>query len=199
MTRMSRALEWAERAHTGQTRKDGVASYLAHPLAVASLVLRFGGSSEQAAAALLHDTLGLDDITLDSICAEFGERVAALVEAFVDPELPADIPAEILQKYPWETAKKAYLAKLRELDAEALLVIGCEEFHELTELASELRSSPPVEVWKRRPAHPMNYGWYYKEVLKVMTTRLASGHSRALVTEFALELRQLQERVFEGG
>jgi len=198
MTLMSRALDWAEGAHAGQTRKDGVASFLVHPLAVASLVLRFGGSSDQAAAALLHDTLGLNGITLDSIRSEFGERVAGLVEAFVDPELPADIPAEILEKYPWETAKKAYISKLQGLDSEALLVIGCEEFHELTELASELRSAPPVEVWKRRPAHPMNYGWYYKEILKVMTTRLASGHTRALVTEFALELRQLQERVFEG-
>jgi (p)ppGpp synthase/HD superfamily hydrolase len=198
MSLMSRALEWSERAHAGQTRKDGIASYLVHPLAVASLVLRFGGSQEQAAAALLHDTLGLSGISLDSIRAEFGEKVAALVDAFVDPQLPSDIPAEILAKYPWETAKKAYLAKLQSLDAEALLVIGCEEFHELTELASELRSAPPAEVWKRRPAHPMNYGWYYKEILKVITAKLASGPSRILVAEYALELRQLQGRVFEG-
>lgn len=199
MSLLPRALEWAERAHTGQTRKDGVAAYLVHPLAVASLVLRFGGSQEQASAALLHDTLGLAGITLESVRTEFGEKVAALVDAFTDPELPADIPAEILAKYPWEVAKKAYIAKLRALGAEALLVIGCEEFHELTELASELRASPPAEVWKRRPAHPMNYGWYYKEILKVITPKLASGPARGLVMEYALELRQLQERVFEGG
>lgn len=199
MSLLPRALEWAGRAHLGQTRRDAVAPYLTHPLAVASLVLRFGGTEAQAAAALLHDSVGLAGITIDSIRAQFGETVALLVDAFTDPEIPSDVPAEIREKYPWETAKKAYLSKLRALDAEALLVIACEEFHELTELAAELRTSPPAEVWKRRPAHPMNHGWYHKEVLKLITTTLAQGPTRALVTEYALELRQLQERVFEGG
>jgi (p)ppGpp synthase/HD superfamily hydrolase len=198
MTSLPRALELAENAHRNETRKNGITPYLAHPLSVASLVLRFGGNADQATAALLHDTVGRPGVTLETIREQFGETIAAWVDAFSDPPLSPDFPAEYLEKHPWEASKKSYLSKLATLSAEALLVVGCEEFDELLELSQELRVSPPAQVWATRGAHPMNHCWYYKEILKVLTPRLTTREGRMLITEFASVLKALQARVFEG-
>lgn len=200
MSLLSRAIAWAERAHAGQFRLDGITPFLSHPMATASLVVRFGGTEEQIAAALLHDTPGLGEISLQDIEGEFGPAVAALVGAFTDPELSPELPPELMEKHRWELTKKAYLSKLQQVPPEALLVVGCEELHELTELAAELRTAPPAEVWRRRPSHAMNHAWYGKEILKLISSRLTSpSPARLLVQDFALELRRLQDRVFEGG
>ena len=198
MSALARALELAERAHHLETRKDGMTPFLAHPVSVSALVLRFGGSIEQATAALLHDTVGRSGITLEALRGEFGETIHALIDAFMDPPVPEDFPAEYLEKHPWEASKKAYLWKLGQLSGEALLVIGCEELDELSELSRELRVSPPGQVWASRGSHAMNLCWYYKEILKLLSAKLTHREGRLLVSEFAALLKPLQGHVFEG-
>ena len=51
--RFEKALLFAKRKHAGQTRKETSVPYLAHLLAVASLVLEAGGKEDMAIAALL--------------------------------------------------------------------------------------------------------------------------------------------------
>jgi (p)ppGpp synthase/HD superfamily hydrolase len=79
---------FAAKAHTGQTRKypalvPGVGkvfeAYINHPLEVAAIVARHGGSDEMIAAAVLHDTLEDCKVTPTEILDKFGERVIALV------------------------------------------------------------------------------------------------------------------------
>ena len=49
------AFEYAARYHRSDRRKGTDIPSLAHVLGVASLVLEYGGTDRQAAAALLHD------------------------------------------------------------------------------------------------------------------------------------------------
>ena len=51
MSPLAKAVALAERAHAGQFRKGTRIPYIAHPMTVASLVLDYGGTPEQAAAA----------------------------------------------------------------------------------------------------------------------------------------------------
>ena len=55
--RFDNALVFASRLHLGQTRKGTAIPYVAHLLAVASIVLEHGGSEDEAIAALLHDAI----------------------------------------------------------------------------------------------------------------------------------------------
>jgi (p)ppGpp synthase/HD superfamily hydrolase len=86
--RFGEALVYAERAHRDQTRKGTTIPYVAHLLAVASLVLEHGGGEDQAIAALLHDVVEEQGgaAAAAEIRARFGDRVADIVLACTDTE-----------------------------------------------------------------------------------------------------------------
>lgn len=81
---IQKALEFAIKAHEGQTRKDGVTPYIVHPVGVADRVRQNGGTVEMYVAALLHDVVEDTDVTLDQVRQEFGDVVAQLVFELTD-------------------------------------------------------------------------------------------------------------------
>src|SRR4051812_9243864 len=85
--------QFAHEKHAGEKKPGTESPYLFHPMGVSSLVLKFGGSEAQAAAALLHDTIGDSSITHSSISSKFGKEVADLVFAFADPEVNENLEA----------------------------------------------------------------------------------------------------------
>ena len=74
-----RAFNFAYRLHEGQRRKSGE-PYIAHPIAVASLLRSLGGDSVTIAAGFLHDVVEDTEITLEEIEEMFGMEVRLLVE-----------------------------------------------------------------------------------------------------------------------
>jgi (p)ppGpp synthase/HD superfamily hydrolase len=74
---VARARAFAERAYGADHELD-------HPLEVARLVEAAGASEEVVTAALLHDVVEDNDVGLEAIAAEFGARIAALVEALTE-------------------------------------------------------------------------------------------------------------------
>jgi hypothetical protein len=181
MKLLAEALQLATEAHAGQKWRDGETPFIAHPLAVSALVIRFGGDEEQACSALIHDALETG--------SRLSPEIARIAGAFADPPGASG---------DWQSLKRAYLEKLRSLDERALLVVGAEELHEITDLLMELRQKPPAVVWARYPTHAMNMAWYYKEILSIVHARLKSDRARGLVAELALAVRQLAAQVFEG-
>src|SRR5664280_1750964 len=101
---------------SGKPGQPQTIPYVAHLLAVASIVMEAGGSEDEAIAALLHD--GPEDQggekTLAEIRARFGDEVADIVsncsDTFEDP------------KPPWAERKRKYLEHLRNADIGTLLV-----------------------------------------------------------------------------
>ena len=94
MTQVTKALTFAEKAHKGQVRKDGV-PYIDHPKQVAvialelleksrgsySLSLWYSESCEIVeCAALLHDVVEDTDYTIDDILELFGSKIADVVD-----------------------------------------------------------------------------------------------------------------------
>lgn len=187
------AVEFASRHHGEGKWKDGETPFLFHPLAVAALVLRHGGTPAQAQAAVLHDTIGDGNVSHAELTSHFGAEVADLVFTFADP-LPA--PAPVAGEPEWVTVRKAYLAKLREQRPEALLVVACEELHEVSELLADLRYGG-FAVWKRYPVHSMQVFWYFREILAVVNSKLQGSKHRALLGELAARVAQLNAVVFE--
>ncbi|HVP09481.1 MAG TPA: HD domain-containing protein [Burkholderiales bacterium] len=82
-----RALAFAAHKHRDQRRKDAEASpYINHPIALAEVLAGEGGvaDAEVLAAALLHDTIEDTATTAEELRAEFGARIAAMVEEVTD-------------------------------------------------------------------------------------------------------------------
>jgi len=77
---VERAYERASIAHAGQVRNSG-APYISHCLAVAQILADMGMDATTVAAGLLHDVIEDGNVTRDDLEAEFGPKIAELVDA----------------------------------------------------------------------------------------------------------------------
>src|SRR4051794_37364086 len=78
------AVELAVQLHAGQRRASDGASFVMHPMEVASLLDRSHFPDDVVAAAVLHDVLENTDEEVGDLLARFGPHVAALVAAVSD-------------------------------------------------------------------------------------------------------------------
>lgn len=131
------ALSLALEAHAGQIRKGTENAlglplpYITHPVAVATLVQRYGGNEDQVIAALLHDVLEDGGPQwADPIRDAFGGQVLDLVQFCTD-----GLPDAQGQKSPWRERKERYLAHLRAAEGDGVLVSACDKLAAVLELA----------------------------------------------------------------
>src|SRR5438105_14356845 len=105
--RFEEALIFSTQLHASQSRKGSATPYIAHLLAVTSLVLENGGNEDEAIAALLHDAIEDQGgaSTREEIRRRFGNTAVAIVDGCTD--------AEVIPKPPWRARKEAYVAQLR--------------------------------------------------------------------------------------
>ncbi len=89
---ITKAIDFAKKAHAGQVRKYTGEEYYTHPMAVALLVLETSKShtQEMLVAAALHDTVEDTNVTLEDIESEFGNVVADYVYWLTDVSKPGD-------------------------------------------------------------------------------------------------------------
>ena len=129
------AVAYAADAHAGQVRKGTAIPYIEHPLGVASLVIKFGGSEDQAIAALLHDVVeDCDPVYGEKIQEVFGSRVASIVAQLTD-----GVKDENGAKPDWRARKVKHLAALRDASPDVLLVMACDKIHNARELFEDIR------------------------------------------------------------
>ena len=76
---LTRAFQFAARAHEGQLRRSGQ-EFIYHPWGVAKILAGLRLDEATLAAALLHDTVEDTGVAIEDIRAEFGEEIAKLVE-----------------------------------------------------------------------------------------------------------------------
>lgn len=78
---IQKAKKFAENAHEGQMRKDGVTKYIEHPEAVYNLLICSGVKDENMlCAAWLHDVVEDCGVTLEEIGREFNSKIQTLVD-----------------------------------------------------------------------------------------------------------------------
>ncbi|MBV8396980.1 MAG: bifunctional (p)ppGpp synthetase/guanosine-3',5'-bis(diphosphate) 3'-pyrophosphohydrolase [Actinobacteria bacterium] len=76
---LTRAFEFAARAHEGQRRRSGQ-EFIHHPWGAAKILAGLRMDEEALAAALLHDTVEDTGVGIEDIRNEFGKDIAELVE-----------------------------------------------------------------------------------------------------------------------
>jgi GTP pyrophosphokinase len=130
--RFTEAVEYAVAAHRSQRRKGSDIPYVAHVLAVSSLVLEMESSEDEAIAGLLHDVI--EDVGADQdavIEARFGHDVVAIVRANSDTD---EIP-----KPPWLARKEDYIAGIATKSPPALRVSIADKLHNARSILDDHR------------------------------------------------------------
>jgi (p)ppGpp synthase/HD superfamily hydrolase len=88
MVERARVFATAAHAAVAQLRKYTNEPYIVHPAEVASIVQSRPHDPEMVAAAWLHDVVEDTGVTLETVRAEFGDRVAELVGWLTDVSRP---------------------------------------------------------------------------------------------------------------
>ena len=166
--RFSSALEYAARLHSTQARKGTPIPYVAHLLAVSSLVLEHGGDEDEAIAALLHDAVedqgGAE--TAAEIRRRFGDRVTDIVLGCTD--------TDVFPKPPWRPRKEAHLERLRSAPFSVLLVAAADKLHNARAISGEYRQQGE-QVWTRFNGGREGTLWYYRATLELLRQRAAGS------------------------
>jgi len=147
-------------------------------MAVAGLVMEFGGNEEQAIAALLHDAIEDQSEGFggpDKLRAEIGRRYGTSVLAIIN----AGTDAETIPKPPWEERKRAYIAHILAMAADAALVSICDKIHNVRSIVVDYLTLGDA-VFERFNAGKERTLWYYAEVAKAFLTHHRQAASREL-------------------
>lgn len=158
-SRFKEALCFCTDLHAGQIRKGSGIPYVAHLLGVASLVLEYGGSEDEAIAALLHDAVedqgGKD--TRQLIAEKFGENVIQIVDGCTD--------SDTSPKPPWRERKEAYIAHLKSAPPSVLLVSSCDKLYNARSILADFRLMGDA-IWERfKGGKKEGTLWYYQSLV----------------------------------
>jgi GTP pyrophosphokinase len=158
--RFKDALLCATDLHAEQIRKGSGIPYVAHLLGVASLVLEYGGTEDEAIAALLHDAVedqGGQD-TRQLITEKYGEDVAQIVDGCTD--------CDASPKPPWRERKEAYIAHLKTSTSSVLLVSSCDKLYNARSILADYRLMGDA-IWERfKGGKKDGTLWYYQKLVE---------------------------------
>jgi hypothetical protein len=172
-TRFDKAFRYAHQLHRRQHRKGTSIPYIAHLMAVASLVLDNGGDEDQAIAALLHDAAEDQggEATLAKIRSRFGDIVADIVsdctDAWTDP------------KPEWRARKETYLRDLPMKPKSSMLVSLADKTHNAEAILFDFQSLGD-DLWARFNGGMEGTRWYYNALVDVFSTEMPGPLSARL-------------------
>jgi len=114
---LDRAIVFAVKAHHNTGRRGKGFPYIVHPMEAVEIVATITSDQELLAAAALHDTIEDTDVTLDQLRREFGDRVAALVQAESD-----ELMEDMREEDSWHERKQAAMDRLAAASHDAKIV-----------------------------------------------------------------------------
>ncbi len=179
-----RATEKAAILHSGQTRKDGVTPFIAHPFCVGFLLFKYTKDEEVVAAGILHDVLeDVEGYEHEDMERDFGKRVAKIVSE-VSHRKDAS----------WREAREEYLEVLKRGSEEAVMVSVADKIHNI---ASHIDGVEKYgnKFWNSFScSSPKEHKWFYESVLEIATERLDSP----IVGELKAAVNRANNFIFEG-
>lgn len=166
MDKVTKAIEFAAKAHDGMIRKKDKTPYILHPLEAAVIVGSMTEDREVISAAVLHDVVEDTDITIEEIEEKFGSRVRALVESETE-----DKRAELPPESTWRIRKEESLEELACCGDRDVLMLW------LGDKLSNMRSF--YRIWKAEgdsmwqsfnQKDPSAQKWYYCKIAELTSS-----------------------------
>ena len=127
--RVRAAFECADRAHSGQKRRDG-SPYVSHCIAAAIITAEMGLDEDSIIAALLHDTIEDTSLTHDDIARSFGTSVADIVEGVTKL---TRVQYTSVEEQQMENMRKMLLAMAK--DIRVILIKMADRLHNMRTMA----------------------------------------------------------------
>ena len=163
MDKVTKAIEFASKAHDGMVRKKDKTPYILHPLEAAVIVGTMTNNQDVISAALLHDVVEDTDITINEIEEQFGNRVRELVESETEDKR-ADLPPENT----WKIRKEESLEELASCGDTDVLMLW------LGDKLSNMRSFYRIykkegkDMWQSfNQKDPEQQFWYYNSIAEL--------------------------------
>ncbi|MBR1569675.1 MAG: bifunctional (p)ppGpp synthetase/guanosine-3',5'-bis(diphosphate) 3'-pyrophosphohydrolase [Bacteroidales bacterium] len=182
-TLLDRAIVFAVRAHAGTERRGKGFPYIVHPMEAMEIVATMTSDQELLAAAALHDTVEDTSVTVDDLRAEFGDRIAALVEAESDK-----FTEGVSEEDSWHSRKQAAIDRLAAAPYEAKMVALGDKLSNMRAIARDYAMKGDA-LWNIFHAKdPKEHEWHYRGLADSL---------RELEDTFAFqEFEQLINQVF---
>jgi len=128
---ISRAYDFAEKAHHKQLRDDG-RLFITHPAGTSLILAEMGLDTATVVAGLLHDSVEDSPVTVNDIKAEFGNEVAVLVRGCTKIKQQQE-PTEYKGKeWQIQTLQRMFLAMAK--DVRVVLVKLADRLHNMHSL-----------------------------------------------------------------
>ncbi len=180
---LDRAIVFAVRAHAGTERRGKGFPYIVHPMEAMEIVSTITPDQELLAAAALHDTVEDTDVTVEEIRAEFGDRIANLVQSESDV-----FPEGLSEEESWHMRKQAAIDRLGAASHDAKIVALGDKLSNMRTIARDYAVQGDA-IWnifhvKDKASHE----WHYRGLVESL---------RELEGTFAFkELEELVNKVF---
>ena len=154
---LDRAIVFAVRAHAGTERRGKGFPYIVHPMEAVEIVATMTPDQELLAAAALHDTVEDTDVTIEQICAEFGERVASFVAVESDEPPHSGDGVEN-----WRARKQAAIDRLGRASRDAKIVALGDKLSNMRAIARDYAEQGD-RLWDLfHSKDPKDHEWHYR-------------------------------------
>ena len=156
-TLLDRAIIFAVKAHAGTERRGKGFPYIVHPMEAMEIVATMTPDQELLAAAALHDTVEDTNVTVEQLAAEFGPRVAHLVEEESDKFVEG-----ISEEDSWHDRKQAAIDRIARASRDAKIVALGDKLSNMRAIARDYAVIGP-KLWDIFHAKdPSEHEWHYR-------------------------------------
>jgi GTP pyrophosphokinase len=135
---------------------------------VSAILQRYGFPHEAIIAALLHDVVEDQDVTVAEIEARFGASVAEIVDALSEDR--SDGRGGVR---PWHVRKAEAVEKIRQASVAAAAVKAADVLHNAQSILYDLRHDG-AGVWQRFTRGPEQMVEYYGRIAELVQAKLGS-------------------------
>ncbi len=155
---VDKAIIFAVKAHTNTERRGKGFPYVIHVLEAMEIVATLTNDQELLAAAALHDTVEDTNVTLDQIRAEFGDRVANLVDLESDK-----VFADKNESRTWRERKQTTIERLAKAPREAKIVAIGDKLSNMRAIARDFQKKGD-DLWNmfHAPGGKADHEWHYR-------------------------------------
>lgn len=155
---VDKAIKFAVDAHANTERRGKGFPYVIHVLEAMEIVASITNDPELLAAAALHDTVEDTDVTIELIRAEFGDRVAAIVDCESDK-----FPEGLSEEDSWRLRKQAAIDRLAGASRDSKIVAMGDKLSNMRAIWRDYQAKGD-ELWKifHAPGGKPDHEWHYR-------------------------------------
>lgn len=177
---VDKAIKFAVDAHANTERRGKGFPYVIHVLEAMEIVASITNDPELLAAAALHDTVEDTDVTIELIRAEFGDRVAAIVDCESDK-----FPEGLSEEDSWRLRKQAAIDRLAGASRDSKIVAMGDKLSNMRAICRDYRRQGDA-LWSifHAPGGKPDHEWHYRGLIGSLSDLSDTDAYREMVSLF---------------